>query len=89
MAEVIEFPGTIKEPPPGATKATPNPDLIAQLEHILQWAKEGTIVAGAFVLVYPDDCVGTGVVDDHSPEGGYYHWLNSGAATLAARLAIF
>jgi hypothetical protein len=89
MSEVIEFPGTIKEPPPGAIKAEPNPDLIAQLEYILKWAKEGTIVAGAFVLVYPDDCVGTGVVDDRSPDGGYYHYLNSGAATLAARLAAY
>jgi hypothetical protein len=89
MAEVIEFPCTLKEPAPDATKTKPNPDLIAQLEHMLDWAKDGTIVAGAFVLVYPDDCVGTGVVDDCSPEGGYYHWLNSGAATLAGRLAIY
>jgi hypothetical protein len=84
MSEVITFPGTIKEPTPEAIKVTPNDALIAQLEHILRWAKDGTIVAGAFVLVYPEDSVGTGFIDD---DKGYYHWLNSGAATLASRLA--
>ena len=52
------------------------------LQEALDLALQGEVVAAAVIYVSPDQTVTSGYTGGHS-----YHYLNSGAARLAARLA--
>ena len=61
-------------------------DVVKALEDLLESAKKGDVKALAYVTVAKHGTVATHWVQvkDYA---GYYHFLNSGAATLASRLA--
>ena len=63
--------------------ASTNSDAIALIEGTLERLRSGETVAVAVVEVLAD-----GAVVTHYSESEYYHQLNSGAARLAARLAL-
>lgn len=65
------------------TKKDPNVDAIELVEGLLERLKSGDAVAVAFAEVHADGSVATAWC-----KSSYYHHLNSGAATLAARIAI-
>lgn len=60
-----------------------DPNLIAALEGLLERAKEGKALAVGFIEVCDN-----GDVCTFYSKGRSYHQLNSGAARLAARLAL-
>jgi hypothetical protein len=66
-----------------AHTSAPNEDAIALVEGLLERLRSGESVAVAFVEVFRNRSVATAWCESES-----YHLLNSGAAGLAARLAM-
>lgn len=67
-----------------AIRAEVNASAVSLVEEVLERLRSGVTLAVAVVEVKKGRLVATGWVD--SPSGSY-HELNSGAATLASRLA--
>lgn len=63
----------------------PDPDFIAEVNGILEKAKSGELRALAYVQVVGNGTVLTGWTQAKDFKG--YHFINSGAATLSARIA--